>query len=151
MKYIMVLFVLTLSTAFAEQPDFTVNITNDGYVVLDIDDWDITSVEANYDFYISKNNKDLGKGYHRVYSWTEFKEPEYYSYLQGSVQRMISYGFMNCNEGTFSLMGSLYVDQKNKILDSTGYEYGEYLVEVTTPNTSRNKAFIKVCQLGQNI
>jgi hypothetical protein len=152
MKFIIaILFALVMPLSHTAEPEFSLKIGEDGVVNLDSSDWDIVSQELNYDFYLAKVVTHVGNDYYRLYSWTEFREAEEYSYLKAPVKRMLSYGFMNCSDGTFSLMGSLYLDQNNKVLDSTGYDFGQYLVEVLTPNTSRNKAYKKVCVSGHNI
>ena len=154
MKYILALtlLVITTSIVFANQEEFKLRIDEENIVEIDKSNWTHLSDEKTYHFYVSKFNNQTQDGYYRMHSMVEFKEEngKQYTNLEAPVKRVISFGFMQCQEGVFYLIGELYTDKNNKIIYSAKYEFGEFVAEVTAPNTARNKAFMKVCIGGRD-
>jgi hypothetical protein len=151
-KYLLAIVLSIFSlTAVANEEEFTLRV-NDGVVEVNMSDWQYLSNEATYHFYLAKKNMHVGNGFHKIHSISEFKEPEgrIYSGLSAPVKYIISFGYMDCNDGIFNLVGQLFTDKNYKIIYSSSYEYGEHRVEVTSPNTARNKAYTKVCMTGRD-
>lgn len=146
-----ILLLLMVSIAIAEE-DFRLIIKDNILVEINKSDWSYLSNEGTYDFFITKNSKHTGNGFHKVHTMVEFKEKDgrLYDNLQAPVKRIISYGYMSCEEHVFYLIGQLYLEVNDKIIYAEEHQFGTYRIEVTSPNTARNKAFAKVCILGKD-
>lgn len=140
-----------MGIALAED-EFRLSIIDNTKVEINKADWSYLSNEGTYDFYITKVNLHIGKGFHKVHTIVEFKEElgKPYANLQAPVKRIISYGYMSCEEQVFYLIGQIYLDVSDNIIYSEEHEFGTFRSEVTAPNTVRNKSYMKVCIGGRD-
>lgn len=146
----LVTFCLTLGFS-NNSLSYTLDLTDGKHVQIDMNDWEYLSDEENYHFYLTKTNDYETDGFYKVYSLTLYKKEEIYQNLKAPVNRVITYGYMNCEQEAFYLMGQIFMDKNNEILYISERTFGEQIIELSSPNTPRNKAYVKVCKLGKSI
>lgn len=149
---IIALSIICMATANANE-EFLLKFKDNNQILLDMNEWTKLSDEGNYTFYLSKESNEINTGYYKVHSLVEFPDPNGVEYknLNGPVKRIFSYGIMDCEQGIFFLLGDFYTDKDNVIVFSSQFEMGTRQVEVLTPNTARNKAYIKVCIVKHSV
>lgn len=127
--------------------DFELQFNENSVAEFNIDDWTKVSDEGTFDFYINKYPQYLKDDLFRIHSLVVFKDDPgvEFSNLGAPVKRIFSHGIIQCQRGIFYLMADYYTDQKFEIIFSSYYELGTRQIEVLTPNTARNKVYIKVC------
>ena len=143
---------LTLALVFlfcipATAAEFKLNIIDNVTVEHNSEDWELVSVESNYDLYVAKKNLATGEKYPKVHTLVEFNEPEgvQLGQLVGRTKRIYSFGIMECPNELFNMMNDFFVDKNNQIVYIQDHAVGEYLVEVRTPGTPRRAAYERVC------
>lgn len=149
MKYLKyILFSLLVFSPALAKEDFSLRFKNENEVIYTPSDWVKISEEGAFDFYVSKVTPKIDHTHHRVFSLVEFAEPRKYQSLNSPVKRIFSFGIMDCENAVFYLLTDIYTDSNNNIIFVADYKSNPEVVEVSTPDTPRNKAFIKVCFVG---
>ena len=117
---------LTLALVFlfcipATAAEFKLNIIDNVTVEHNSEDWELVSVESNYDLYVAKKNLATGEKYPKVHTLVEFNEPEgvQLGQLVGRTKRIYSFGIMECPNELFNMMNDFFVDKNNKIFCSS--------------------------------
>ena len=64
------------------------------------------------------------------------------------IKRIFSFGLMDCSRMRLALLNDWFVDNTNQVVYNQNHEPGEYLVDLSTPDTPRNAAYQAVCKQG---
>ena len=122
-------------------------LIENNFVIHPITEYEKTHTNDVYHFYIRNDIKQVGPKQFLVHTMVEYilEDGIKYAELGYSIKRIYNYGMLDCDLKAFSLTSDVYVDEKNKIVYSESYELGEFVAELTTPNTARNSVYKKVC------
>ena len=143
--------ILTLVTLICIAKDFRYKFgeTKEGQptIAYDDKDWMFLKKENDYKFFANrggyaKTSNDLVI----FHSMVVFDKPRMPEGTDIPISKVFSYGLIDCESATFSLMNDIYVDKDHKVVFDTKYEPGEYLVNLNAPDTARYEAYISVCK-----
>jgi hypothetical protein len=143
MRKIIAVFMLGLSPFLAASD---LKIEN-GRVIQEPSNYEKTYESDVYHFYIRKDIQQVGSKKYLVHTMVEYVLPDgiEYAELGYSVKRIYNYGMLDCNRRVFTLVSDIFTDETNKIVYSENYELGEFVAELTNPNTARHTVYKKVC------
>ncbi|MFM2016334.1 MAG: hypothetical protein RIQ51_1824 [Bacteroidota bacterium] len=110
------------------------------------DDWVFLKHENDYSFYV--NNGGFEKAHSdliMVYTLLIFDKPRQVKGTDIMIDKIYSFGLLDCNLALFSLIGELYTDVGGVIHQNTLYEEGQYVVKMDSPDTARKEAYLSAC------
>ena len=80
-----------------------------------------------------------------VHSVTAYNKPFYYDTLNAVVEKVYTYGIMDCKKKVLVIGNELYVQPDEVIVFRSGYEYGSYVIDLNAPNSLRYEILNAVC------
>ena len=61
------------------------------------------------------------------------------------IDKIYSFGLLDCNLALFSLIDEIYTDVNGVIHQNSMYEEGQYVVKMNSPDTARKEAYLAAC------
>lgn len=124
-----------------------INIINNNHIEYNSKDWQLAAQSNIYDLYVSKKSLNTKERIVAMTSVTEFNDPEGYQFkdIPGVIQKIYTYGIVECPNGLLNLLNSWYVDKHNKIVYTQEHTINTYIVDLRQRNTPRNDLFQLVC------
>lgn len=146
MKRLLAFVMVTLLSfpVFAENDQFQLNIQNN-VVIHEDSDWEILMHENVYNFFVSKQIKQLDKDSFMIYSFIQFDMPYTYSSFNEPTDKIYTLGVMSCSRKAFMLLRQVYVKKGGEIQFIQPFQPNEYVSEVETIGTARNQMYLKTC------
>lgn len=147
-KFIFVVLSVLCMTCFAKDFGIEVDMSKPTAIVKHkAEDWIFLKHESDYSFHV---NVDGFKSVHSdlllVHSLVSFDAPRKLENADIFVDKIYSYGLIDCNKGLFSLLGELYVDDKGEVKLNSMYGEGDHVVALNAPGTARYEAYVYVCK-----
>ena len=101
---------------------------------------------AEFDFYVVNTsiNTDTNP-VKRILTMVEYHDTKVLVPIDTPVKRMYTEGTINCDAGIAVLMVEFWVGTGNNLIFVHNQVANESIVELLTPNTTRNKLYKKVC------
>jgi hypothetical protein len=126
--------------------EFKLKFSDPTQIEYNANDWELISVEGTYDFYIAKNSIN-DKGMVKMHSLVDYHKIQENSNspIMSSVKKIYSFGMIDCTNGILYLLNDFFTTETNQVVYIQNHDFGEYRVELLTPNTPRNKVYIRVC------
>jgi len=147
-KFIFVVLSALCLTCFAK--DFNIEVDNSNSTAIvkhKAEDWLFLKHEADYSFHVNVGGfKSVYSDLLLVHSLVSFDSPRKLQNMDIFVDKIYTYGLMDCNKGLFSLLSELYVDDKGVVKLNSLYEEGDYVVSLNAPGTARYEAYVYVCK-----
>jgi hypothetical protein len=145
------LLVLLCFSVTASAAGFKLQFADPTQIVLNDSDWSLVSHSESYDLYLAQEM--IGAGTHqstKMHSMVVFhRDPGVMlGGLPVPIKRIFSFGLMDCSQGRLTLLNDWFVDNTNQVIYNQNHEPGEYLVDLSIPNTPRNDAYLAVCKRG---
>lgn len=146
MRAIIAALVFLFSVNVNANEEFKLKFLNPTQIEFNANDWELISVEKNYDFYLAKNIT-VKNGAVKIHSLVDFHalQDNKDTPAISPVKKIFTFGIVDCERGIFYMLNDFYTSETNQIVYLQNYEPGEYSVELLTPGTPRNKAYIKAC------
>jgi len=146
MKSTIALLVFLFSVTANANEEFKLKFSDPTQIEFNVTDWEPISVEGTYDFYLAKNFIS-DNGMVKIHSLVDFHkiQENSNSTVMRYVKRIFSFGIIDCKNGVLYLLGDFFTNETNQVVYIQNHDFGEYRVELLTPNTPRNKAYIRVC------
>jgi hypothetical protein len=120
-----------------------------GNQLMDFDqsEWQLVSDEPTYTFWVNKTahvSKDKDELF-EVYTMTWYKEYGIFPAIQRPVKKIYTRGVIGCSDQKISLLANVYAMDTEEIVFIQQMQFEEYVIEVATPGTARNKLYLRVC------
>lgn len=148
MKFMLALLFVTLS-AFAEQKNFSLIILkqpDDTYkVTYNSTDWLFVADTPTYNVFVEKNALSTNEDTVDFHSITYFKEPQRFDGLYEPVDKIYSYGIMDCNNSLLYIISELYVNVDQTVIFSDNFDPGSRMINMNDPGTIRYDILQPVC------
>jgi hypothetical protein len=150
-NFLALILSLTLAlTAYAENPkQFSLKFEKLGdkeRIIHNPSDWHYVGKEPLFFLSIEKGMIGYKNEFFEFHSVTEFYKPYKYQALSDPIYRVYSYGMLNCSEGTFYLLISLFVDKNNFIVFREYHDFGTYVSPLRVENTARQNVYDILCR-----
>ena len=146
MKAIVVVVMFFFSVIANATEEFKLKFSDPTQIEFNAVDWELISVEQNYDFYLAKNTT-VRNGSAKIHSLVDFHDLQNNENTPaiGPVKKIFTFGIIDCERGIFYMLNDFYTSETHQIVYSHNYAFGEFRVELLTPGTPRNIAYIKAC------
>ena len=108
-------------------------------------DWVFLKHESDYSFYINNGGFQTYSDLLIIYTLVSFDKPREIEGTNITIDKIYSFGLLDCNKALFSLVGEMYVDSTGTIHQNTLYEEGQYVVKMDSPDTARKEAYLSAC------
>ena len=151
MKKLIVLFLLLISMNGVAESTFQLkSVPNEaGNQLIDFDqsEWQLVSDEPTYTFWVNKSahvSKDKDELF-EVYTMTWYKEYGIFPAIQRPVKKIYTHGVIGCSAQKISLLANVYAMDTEEIVFIQQMQFEEYVVEMATSGTARNKLYLIVC------
>jgi hypothetical protein len=109
-------------------------------------DWVFLKHENDYSFYV--NNGGFEKAHSNllmIYTLLIFDKPREVKGTNILIEKIYTFGLLDCDSSLFSMIGELYTDSNGVIHQNSLYEEGEYVVKMNSPDTARKEAYLSAC------
>jgi hypothetical protein len=110
------------------------------------DDWIFLKHENDYSFYV--NNGGFQKAHSdltMIYTLVSFDKPRQVEGTSILIDKIYTFGLIDCNLALFSLIGEIYTDVDGAIHQNSLYEEGQFVVKMNSPDTARKEAYLAAC------
>lgn len=144
----LILVVMALLSFNSYSKDFEVEIDNTKtppVVKYVPNDWVYLAHENDYSFYINNGGFQKHSDLIVIYTLVTFDKPRQIQGTDITIDKIYSFGLLDCNNALFSLLGELYVDVNGVIHQNSLYEEGQYVVKMNSPDTARQQAYLSAC------
>lgn len=108
-------------------------------------DWVFLKHENDYSFYINNGGFQTYSDLTLIYTLVSFDKPREVKGTNILIDKIYSFGLLDCNNALFSLVGEMYVDTTGIIHQNSLYDEGEYVVKMNSPDTARQQAYLSAC------
>jgi hypothetical protein len=134
----------------ASAAGFKLQFADPTQIILNDSDWSLVSHTESYDLYLALEMIGAGTQSPKMHSMVVFHQDPGVALggLPVPIKRIFSFGLMDCSRGRLALLNDWFVDSTNQVVYNQNHEPGEYLVDLLTPNTPRNDAYLAVCRQG---
>jgi hypothetical protein len=143
MRYIVASLLFVCSLAYAEP--YKLKWYGE-HIVYEPAEFTLVDKTADFDFYVVttsiNNDKNPVK---RILSLLVYHDTKVMNPIDTPVKRIYTEGTINCDAGIAVLLVEFWVDTGNNLLFAYNQAVSETIVELLTPNTTRNKLYKKVC------
>jgi hypothetical protein len=151
MKQLLIAIALFVSSSVFAENNFDIDVIKDkdgnAVIIYNPDDWKLITKTANYDVYVPRELlKEKDKTVLNFQGMTIFHKEQKYSYINGDVKKIYSYGILNCDTAKLYLMGDFFTSSKEVVLFYQTHDWGTYITNMDVPNTSRNDVYNAVCK-----
>jgi hypothetical protein len=151
MKQLFLAVALFVSASVFAENNFDIDVIRDkdgnAVIIYNSDDWKLITKTANYDVYVPKELlRDKNKTILNFQGMTIFHKEQTYSYIEGGVKKIYSYGILNCEAAKLYLMGDFFTSSKEVVVYYQTHDWGTYITNMDVPNTSRNEVYNAVCK-----
>lgn len=111
------------------------------------ENWVFLMKENDYTFSVNIGEfKKVHSNLLVIYSLVDFDEPRQIQGADIRIDKIYSYGLIDCGKGLFSLLGEIYTDANGVIHKNAVYEEGNYIVNLDAPGTARYEAYALACK-----
>jgi hypothetical protein len=108
-------------------------------------DWVFLKHENDYSFHINNGGFQTYSDLLVIYTLVSFDKPREVKGTDILIDKIYSFGLLDCNKALFSLVGEMYVDVNGVIHQNSLYEEGQYVVKMDSPDTARKEAYLSAC------
>lgn len=144
----LLLIVMALITLNCYSKEFEVQIDNTKtppVVKYVPNDWVFLKHENDYSFYINNGGFQNYEDLVIIYTLVSFDKPREVKGTGILIDKIYSFGLLDCNNTLFSLIGEMYTDVDGIIHQNSTYAEGEYVVKMNSPDTARQQAYLSAC------
>lgn len=107
-------------------------------------DWVKVYESSGMTLYLNDGGFLEANGYRIMHSKVTYKEPK--QFLNGeSIHHIYSYGLVDCKKAELNLIGDLYTNEKFEMVYKKDFELGQFVADLTKPNTAANSVYGVVC------
>lgn len=146
----LLLLIMAVISINASSKDFQVeiDIEKSPAVVKHVpENWLFLLKENDYTFSVNVGEfKKVHSNLLVIYSLVDFDEPRQIQGVDIRIDKIYSYGLIDCNRALFSLLGEIYTDENGVIHKNAVYEEGKYIVNLDAPGTARYEAYALACK-----
>jgi len=148
MKHLFTFIIVMLLTSFshASQKDYKLNITDDGVIIHNQNDWHFVVKSDDYDIYIEKGTLGAKEEVVSFHAFVPYHIPEKMYGTDVPIKALYVYGSLHCGRKQLMLLMDLYVDEADKIIFRNAYEVNTNIVSLNVPNTTRFDILNLVCK-----
>lgn len=148
MKKLLALLLVVSTLSFAEQKDYTLpieSIDNQTEKINFIpDDWEYVTEVDRFKILVEKGALGLNEDHVNLYTVTIFNKLTFFSFLQEDIDKIYTYGVLNCNNKSLDIYYDLYVGQNQNIVYRSYYSYG-FNINLNEPNSIKIDILNTVC------
>jgi hypothetical protein len=141
-----VMAILLTSFSYASQRDYTLNITDDGMIIHNQNDWHFVTKSDDYDIYIEKGMLSAKDEIVRFHAFVPYHSPEYIYGATVPINALYVFGSLHCGRQQLMLLLDMYVDTNNRIVFRNEYEANSHIVPLNVPHTTRFDILNLVCK-----
>ena len=149
MKKLLALLLVISSISFAKQKDFDLKFEhyNDrpSKLIYDYKDWQRVAHKDDYVVYVEKNIVGTSEEILHFHALTIYNEPFYYDTLKDVVEKIYTYGVLNCKVKQLAIVNEFYVKVDESIIYTANYEYGSNILEMDEPNSIGFDILSSIC------
>jgi hypothetical protein len=147
MKKLLLIIMATLSlNSYSKEFQVEIDITKTPPIVKYApNDWVFLKHENDYSFYINNGGFETYSDLLLIYTLVSFDKPRDIKDTDIKIDKIYSFGLLDCNNALFSLVGEMYVDVNGIIHQNSLYDEGQYVVKMNSPDTARNEAYLSAC------
>ena len=109
-------------------------------------EWILASDRDEWSLYGEKGMYDNNKAIHEFHALTAYKKPYFSDGLKTLIDKIYTYGVLDCRQGYLYILFEWYVDPDETLIHRSGFEFGAYTVEMTTPDSARNEIYNQICK-----
>ena len=143
-SFIMAAFLIV--SPYAASSEYTLNITDDGVIIHNQNDWYFVTKSDEHDIYIEKSTVGAEDEVVRFHAFVPYHEPQYMYGVNVPVTALYVYGSLHCGKQKLMLLMDMYVDENNKIVFRNSYEVNSNIVNLNVPHTTRFDILNLVCK-----
>jgi hypothetical protein len=129
---------------------FKLQFADPTQIIVNESDWTKVSHNESYDLYLATEMIGVGPQASKMHSMVIFHQDP--GVMMGGlpvpIKRIFSFGLIDCGRSRLTLLNDWFVDVTNQVVYNQNHEPGEYLVDLSTPATARNDAYLAVCKQG---
>jgi hypothetical protein len=109
-------------------------------------DWVKLKHENDYMFYLSNSTiQKTQSNLLMIYTLLIFDKPRAIKDTDITIEKIYSFGLLDCDSSLFSMIGELYTDPDGVVHQNLLFEEGEYVVKMNSPGTARHEAYLASC------
>lgn len=146
-KLLFVIMVLLSINSYSKEFEVEIDRTKEPPVAKYVaNDWIFLKHENDYSFYV--NNGGFEKAHSdliMIYTLVSFDKPRQVEGTSILIDKIYTFGLVDCNLALFSLIGEIYTDVNGVIHQNSLYEEGQYVVKMNSPDTARKEAYLAAC------
>lgn len=146
-KLLFVIMVLLSINSYSKEFEVEIDRTKEPPVAKYVaNDWIFLKHENDYSFYV--NNGGFEKAHTdllMIYTLLIFDKPRQVKGTDIVIDKIYSFGLLDCNLALFSLIDEIYTDVNGVIHQNLMYEEGQYVVKMNSPDTARKEAYLAAC------
>ena len=110
------------------------------------DEWVLGTERAEWSLYVERGMLEEHKQMYEFHAATVYKKPFYNNAVKTEVSIIYTYGVLNCKDAQLFILSEWFVDPDETIVFRSSHEFGQYTIEMLTPNTARNDVYNQVCK-----
>jgi hypothetical protein len=116
------------------------------HIVYEPAEFTLVDRAAEFDFYVVNTSINNDKNpVKRILSLLVYHDTKVMTPIDTPVKRMYTEGTINCDAGIAVLLVEFWVDSGDNLVFAYNQAVSETIVELLTPNTTRNRLYKKVC------
>lgn len=116
------------------------------HIVYEPAEFTLVDKASEFDFYVVNSSLNTDNNpVKRILTIVEYHTPKVLVPIDTPVKRMYTEGTINCDAGIAVLMVEFWVDSGDNLVFAHNQVANEAIVELLTPNTTRNRLYKKVC------
>lgn len=149
MKKLLALLLVISSLSFAKQKEYTLPIESiddqTDKITFIADEWQYVTEASDFKLLVEKGAIGSDQEYVQYHSVTVFNKPFFYDTLNDVVDKIYTYGIMNCKDKVLVIGNELYVRPDEIVIYRSGYEYGTYVINMDAAKSLRIQILNAVC------
>ena len=150
MRYLLAFVMLVVFTfhVSANENDFRLNIQRkDNKDTIEYVEtlWEYVGQVSTWKLSVEKGALGTNRDKVEFHSVTIYDVPYMDSSIGSPIDKIYTYGVLNCEEKILVIFNEFYVDSQEVVVYQTTHEFGSYVVDLRTPNTIRNDILKAVC------
>jgi hypothetical protein len=146
LKCLMVITVL-LVTSLAAADNYKLEFDGPTQIVHHSNDWRVVAQTSQYNLGVDVQSIGTGDSVVAIYTLVDFTKSggDKIDGIGSLVQRIYSYGIIECKNKLFNILNDWFVDSNGQIVYNQVHSVDAYLVDMSTPDTPRNLLLQSVC------
>lgn len=149
MKRLLALLLVISSLSFAKQRDFDLRFETyedqPTKIIYNSSDWQRVTNTDEYIVFVEKNIIGRSEDLLHFHALTIYNDPFFYDTLKDVVEKVYTYGIMNCSSKQLAIINEFYVKTDDTVIYTSNYQYGSHIIEMDVPDTLRFEILTSVC------